>query len=128
MSLLRLLGFKQSKKHIAKINVSQAFDSTSAGSHKLIDVRQPDEWQSTGLPKGSHGIALQDPNFITKVEELLGGDKNAEIALTCRSGKRSMMAANILVNAGFTQVSNVEGGFIDWQRQGLPIESYAANN
>ncbi len=39
----------------------------------------------------------------------------------CRSGRRSVMAFNILRNEGFTEVANVKGGLLAWYAEGLPI-------
>ena len=48
-------------------------------------------------------------------------DRNAEIVLYCRSGRMSEIAANDLAGRGFTQVSHLAGGMIDWQRSGHQI-------
>ena len=40
--------------------------------------------------------------------------KDAEIVIHCRSGARSQKAALILKSAGFTNVSNLAGGILEW--------------
>jgi rhodanese-related sulfurtransferase len=42
------------------------------------------------------------------------------VIVYCRSGNRSAFAANLLKQAGYTEVYDL-GGIIDWARQGLPI-------
>jgi rhodanese-related sulfurtransferase len=49
--------------------------------------------------------------------------KNAEIVLYCRSGRMSDIAARILVEEGFTDVINLEGGMIAWEKAGFLLES-----
>lgn len=122
MSLLRLLGFGKKNVRINTITVGQAYEGVTSGARILVDVRRLDEWNETGRPKGSFGVTLQDPAFVTKVSQLVEGDKDAAIAMSCRTGGRSLQGSNKLVAAGFTNVSNVEGGFLEWEKQGLPID------
>jgi rhodanese-related sulfurtransferase len=44
------------------------------------------------------------------------------IYLFCRSGGRSMRVAEALAQHGFTDLTNVSGGVIAWQAQGLPLK------
>lgn len=48
-------------------------------------------------------------------------DKAAKIVLYCRSGSMSATAARALVNLGFTNVWNVDGGMIEWEKQGYDL-------
>lgn len=48
-------------------------------------------------------------------------DKNAKIIVYCRSGGMSAIAARELVRLGFTQVSDLAGGMINWQKSGYKI-------
>ena len=57
-------------------------------------------------------------------EELLKGiEKSETIYMICRSGARSMKAAEICENAGFEKLVNISGGTLDWIEYGLPVES-----
>jgi len=51
----------------------------------------------------------------------LPADRRAAIVLYCRSGRMSEIAANDLAGRGFTRVSHLAGGIIDWQRSGHRI-------
>ncbi len=48
-------------------------------------------------------------------------DKNAKIILYCRSGRMSEIAARELMRLGYTGVSHLSGGMIDWEKSGYKI-------
>jgi rhodanese-related sulfurtransferase len=48
-------------------------------------------------------------------------DKAAKIVLYCRSGRMSEIAARELTQLGFSQVSHLSGGMIDWKKSGYEI-------
>jgi len=52
----------------------------------------------------------------------LPAEKDAKIVLYCRSDRMSNIAAEKLVDIGYTNVWNLDGGMVAWERAGLPIE------
>lgn len=51
----------------------------------------------------------------------LPADRSAQIVVYCRSGRMSAIAARTLTGLGYTDVWNVEGGMLAWQRAGYPL-------
>ena len=82
--------------------------------HTLGDVRTLEEFSGGYIP-GALNISLQE--LQQKLNRI---PKDKPVIVYCRSGNRSAYAANILKQAGYTEVYDL-GGIIDWARQGLPI-------
>lgn len=92
----------------------------------LIDIRRADEWRATGVIAGSHLITAFDaegvlrPTFLAEVAAVSAPDR--PIALVCRSGNRSSVAARLLTDQRkFRAVYSVSGGMNDWLRAGRPV-------
>jgi rhodanese-related sulfurtransferase len=52
----------------------------------------------------------------------LPADKNDKIVLYCRSGRMSEIAAEELVRLGYTNIWNLKGGMLEWERAGFEIQ------
>ena len=48
--------------------------------------------------------------------------KSASIAVTCRDGRSSTLAAATLQDLGYTNVTALDGGMAAWKQAGLPVE------
>ncbi|MFN2322013.1 MAG: rhodanese-like domain-containing protein [Trueperaceae bacterium] len=83
----------------------------------VLDVREPFEY-AAGHVEG----ALLMPLART-VEMALAAEvpKSEPVYVFCRSGNRSLQAAQALVSAGYEDVRNVDGGIIAWTAAGLPV-------
>lgn len=60
-------------------------------------------------------------NEIEQNLEMLPAEKDAKIVLYCRSDRMSRIAAETLVDLGFTNVWNLDGGMVAWEQAGLPL-------
>jgi rhodanese-related sulfurtransferase len=100
-----------------------------------VDVRTEREFAS-GHPEGAVNIPIAFPDsstgmmrineeFVSVVQSQFATD--TPLVLGCQSGVRSQRAAEVLMQAGFTNVSNMRGGFggnpetPGWAESGLPI-------
>ncbi len=81
----------------------------------LLDVRTPDEFKHDGHIADAKLIPLgQLANNLNMI------DKSKKVLVYCRSGSRSVSAARILGNKGFTVV-NMSGGIMSWKSDKLPV-------
>ncbi len=73
----------------------------------LLDVRNPDEYALCNL--GGYLIPLSE--LPDRLSEL---NPHQSIIIHCHAGGRSRRAAEFLIQNGFTQVSNLQGGITAW--------------
>ncbi|WP_020558218.1 rhodanese-like domain-containing protein [Thiofilum flexile] len=91
----------------------------------LVDIRRPDEWQQTGIINGSKLLTLFDakgnidPTFPSKIAQL--APTNKPVAIICRTGNRTQIGAQMLSQAGYSQVYNVQRGIASWMAEKRPV-------
>ncbi len=92
------------------INVQELKERLDKGEDVvLIDVRQPNEHQEFNV--GGKLIPLGTvPLRMNEISE----DKDVEVVVYCRSGGRSGQAKQFLMQNGFTNVRNLQGGMLAW--------------
>jgi rhodanese-related sulfurtransferase len=136
--------------HIEAVSAEEAWArlKSDAGS-VLIDVRTIAEWAYVGLPElssiGKRPVLVEwqgfpgdqlNTAFVERVVEALtpvGADRDSELLFICRSGQRSLKAAQAMEAAGYKRCRNVADGFegpLDpsrhrgqlsgWKARGLP--------
>lgn len=76
----------------------------------LLDVRSAEEYALFNLG----GYLCPLPGLSKKLNEL---PKNKPIVVLCRSGERSLIAIDLLLDAGFTQLQHLLGGTQAWQQE-----------
>ena len=129
---------------VAEVNPKQAWNILrEKPTAILLDVRSKVEFDYVGHPVGAVHVPIQeapdwhtDPDFAQKVIERLGeSSRDITILTICRSGKRSMLAAQLLEAQGYKHTANIAEGFegdLDenhhrgnvngWRFHGLPWE------
>ncbi|MBL8480468.1 MAG: rhodanese-like domain-containing protein [Sterolibacteriaceae bacterium] len=115
------------------LSAPDAAAAVAAGKITLIDIRTPPEWKETGVAKGANLINMLHPQgapgFTNALLDKVKGDKNAPIALICRTGNRTTQVQRYLQSHGFTQVYNVKEGMAGsgagpgWLKRGLPVDA-----
>ncbi|PPE73393.1 rhodanese [Solimonas fluminis] len=98
------------------VTPAEAWELYSSGLAVLVDVRTAEERKFVGHVPGSLHVAwatgtslIRNPRFVRELEAK--APKGAVLLLLCRSGRRSVLAAEAATKAGFTSVFNVLEGF-----------------
>ncbi|HSN74122.1 MAG TPA: SulP family inorganic anion transporter [Anaerolineae bacterium] len=79
----------------------------------IYDVREPREFQRAHIP---HSHLLPLPRVLTESVAL---PRDQRIVLTCRTGRRSLRAAQTLAQQGYHNVAVLDGGLVAWEAAGL---------
>ncbi len=120
-SLMVLLGLGAntacSQQLFQNANVEDFSRLADSSGVQILDVRTAEEFAEGHLPNAIN-IDVKQSSF--KEDALKQLDKSRRIAVYCRSGRRSVTAANILVQNGF-QVTNLDGGILAWQKAGKEV-------
>jgi len=86
----------------------------------IIDVRTKNEWNNQRVSGAVH-IPLAE--LKSRINELKSYD-DKELIMMCAVGGRSSKAVEILQQAGFNNVSNMNGGIVAWKKAKLSVEQY----
>ncbi len=107
-------GSKNSTPALSQeISVTQAYELYQTGV-LLVDVREQNEWEEFHIPNTTH-IPLGE--LARRQKEL---PKDQQIVVVCRTGNRSQAGRDILLNAGFSDVTSMAGGVKGWSAAGYP--------
>lgn len=102
-----------------KLSVQETYKKLQENDNiVIIDVREPDEYTAGHL---KNSILLP----LGTLEQTIGSavkNKETPILVYCRSGNRSKQAQVILLAKGYTDVTDMSGGFTNWAAAGYPVE------
>jgi len=106
-------GFPVAQTH--QITAEELHSQLQARAVQVLDVRRQPEWDAGHLESATWWPL---DNFKVAPPEI---DRDAPLAVHCKSGYRSIIASSLLERAGFRHVLNVAGGFDAWQQAKLPV-------
>ena len=119
--ILIALGFSSAVAanagEFTSLSVTEFATAIKNDSVVVVDVRTPAEYKS-GYIKGAQNIDMKSADFQTEAAKL---DKKKKIAVYCRSGKRSKIAANTMADMGY-MVIELNSGILGWQNASMPVE------
>ena len=81
----------------------------------LVDVREPDEYATV---RAQGAVLMPLSTFMLRYQQL---PKDRPLLVICAVGGRSAAATAHLLGSGWTDVTNVVGGTLAWERAGLPV-------
>lgn len=112
-----LAGCSSSNEATKKVDPVEFSEVIAQPGVIILDVRTPEEFNA-GHIANAININMADSNFSSEVSKL---DKNATVAVYCRSANRSAVATDEMAELGFTDMYDMQGGIIDWQAAGGPV-------
>ncbi len=86
-----------------------------APAAQVLDVRTKEEFATGHLAKATL-IPWTNEDFTARAAKEL--DPAKPVLVYCRSGRRSTAAAKALAKLGFTEIRNLDGGILAWQKAG----------
>lgn len=90
-----------------------AYSQVTESNALLLDVRTPAEFLQNRI-EGAKNVPITElKQRLPEIETLVGGNKSHPIVVYCERGYRANQAREILLKAGFNQVTNL-GGIRDW--------------
>ena len=104
---------------IEEVSITQAKQWQDKQQAVMIDVREDREWAESRIVGAVH----MGRGVIESMAMQMLPDRDQNIVLYCRSGKRSIAAAASLHAIGYTNVSSMTGGIDAWSAAGLPTDS-----
>lgn len=108
------------RAEVPKITPTDAAALVSSGAAVLVDVREPAEWQESGV--ATPAVLLSKSDFdagrVGEWKSFLKANGDKPIIVYCRSGHRAGIVGAALAAEGH-KVMNA-GGFSDWESAGLP--------
>jgi rhodanese-related sulfurtransferase len=102
-----------------EVTPEQAHAAVDAGEAQLIDVREEREHAAGHIAAARH-IELQD--LQAQAETI---DRDTPVVFQCRSGGRSLMAAQAFRQAGY-QAHSMAGGLQQWADESRPMAPHGA--
>ncbi|WP_299283658.1 rhodanese-like domain-containing protein [uncultured Tateyamaria sp.] len=114
------------------LSTPDAHSAAVSGDIVLIDIRRPDEWETTGVGEGAIPIDMRRDDFTDALLVETAGRTDTPVALICARGVRSRRMSRQLSEAGFTTIIDVPEGMLGsgagpgWLKRGLPTVTWAA--
>lgn len=106
-------------EQIRMVDVDTVVEWLRTGKTVIVDVRERHEYDAEHIP-GAHLVPLSefDPAQVPPVTE------GQHLLLHCRSANRCGVAAQHLVQSGYTgEINRLAGGMLAWVAAGAPVES-----
>lgn len=100
----------QSNTAFKSVDAQQFAEVIANKDVQLVDARTPEEYSEGHIP-GAVNIDVKSADFDTQIATL---NPDRPVAVYCRSGRRSKLAAERMTNAGL-QVTELSEGILSWK-------------
>lgn len=103
---------------LKEVDVQESILLINHSDALVLDVREDKEVATGRIPNAKHIPLAQ---LSSRMQEL-SKYKDKPIVVNCRSGMRSASACRVLMKDGFSQVYNLKGGIMAWEKASMPTE------
>lgn len=103
-----------------------ALAAAERGEILIVDIRQPHEWDRTGIAEHAVPIDMRDADFLAKLKASRASDSQP-VAVICARGVRSARLTRLLDEAGVGPLIDVPEGMLGspagpgWIARNLPV-------
>jgi len=84
----------------------------------VLDVRTADEFAAGHVP-GARNVSHE--LLASRIDELATA-RDKQVVLYCRTGRRTLLAEDVLRKAGFKRLGHLEGDYLAWETEKRPVE------
>jgi rhodanese-related sulfurtransferase/thiol-disulfide isomerase/thioredoxin len=114
-----VMQYKAPGKTIFKeLTANEAKNLIETNQPLILDVRTPNEYYSGHIANAVLIPLQQLSQRLPEIQQY----KDKDILIYCRSGNRSTVASEILIEDGFKKLYNLRSGILGWQKQGFKIQ------
>ena len=110
LAICSALGCQAESRRFVSVDEAEFAKAIEAEDVQIVDARTAGEFAS-GHIVGAINIDINSEKFDTEVTKL---DKKRPVAVYCRSGRRSKIAAERIAELGFKQITELDGGILSW--------------
>jgi rhodanese-related sulfurtransferase len=111
------------KKGAGGVSPTEAVTLINRSNALVLDVRDEAEFVSGHIADATHISVSELPKRLGELKKY----QNKPVLVNCQRGMRSAKACDILRNAQFTQIKNLQGGLDAWIEAKLPIVTKMAS-
>jgi rhodanese-related sulfurtransferase len=118
-------GAARSQTPVSSLAAREVHDGVKAGKLILVDIRAPEEWADTGVPRGALRFDAEASGFEVRLAGLRVDFPGKRIVLIARSGGAAVSVQQKLAARGWRELSVVRGGVLGaggWLAEKLPVE------
>ncbi len=98
-----------------EVSVADGYQMRENGAF-VLDVRELSEWEDGHIPDAT---LIPLGQLESRMDEI---PTDQDVLIVCRSGNRSAQARDILLNAGFTNITSMAGGMNQWIANSYEVE------
>jgi len=118
-ALLWLAGCSAAETPGGAIAPGELAERLAAGTAPLVlDVRTTEEYAAGHVPGA---LNIPHTELASRLDEL-PVSRSTELVVHCQRGGRAAVAESLLVDAGYTNVRDLDGHMEAWQQGGYPLE------